>query len=403
MNSTSVFPKLGKLLPPLLALLIPLGICTQPCQSKFMRVEVTKVPITRLLTNLETKAKSTSLGRKDRAMLEFQIGRLHSMAYAVKTEEIPCKQDSLTEASSGHSEHDGKPEPAPFFGHGVSDYKQFIPNKAPDSSAESKAQEHLKLALQHLSKAVQLDPALMQAKLGLAWCLDQSGQKSKAVPLYREVLENRFEVESNKSGFRGTSVVEETAGYLLKILDPAKDAKEIAEVTKMKEQVQTRYRAVTPIVVALKPGLSQKHMMKSTDVPFDLDGNGMRVNRVWPTADAGWLVFDSTGNGRIDSGLQLFGCSTFWIFWRDGYEALSALDDDRNGLIDGKELEGLAIWQDLNCDGISNTGEVKSLRHHGIESLSCRARAGTNGFMHNPEGVKFLSGALGETVDWIVE
>lgn len=392
----------SQLLALIAAILIPLCICTQPCQSKFMRVEVTKVPITRLLTNLEGKLKSAA-DNKDRAILQFQIGRLHSMAYAAKTEDVPVREDSPIDPHPNKEAASKKAHPEPFFGHGHSDYKQFSLTKAPDSAAETKAKEHLKLAIEHLNKAVQLDPELTQAKLGLAWCLDQSGQDSKAIPLYRQVLEKRFEEEKNRGGLFGTSVVEETADYLLKLLDPTKDAREIAEVTKKKEQVQKHYRAVTPIVVALKPGLSQTEMMKRTDVRFDLDGNGPRINRTWPSASAGWLVFDATGSGQIDSGLQLFGCSTFWIFWRDGYEALSALDDDRNGLIDGKERAGLAVWQDLDCDGIAEADEVKSLERHGIEALACQARVGANRFLHNPEGVKFSSGEKGETVDWIVE
>lgn len=392
----------SKLMALIVASLIPLCICTRPCEAKFMRVEVTKVPITRLLTNLEAKAKSAT-DNKDRAMLQFQIGRLHSMAYAAKTEDVPVREDSVIDSHPNKIGASKKPQPEPFFGHGHSDYKQFSLTKAPDSTVEAKAQGHLKLAIEHLNRAVQLDPELIQAKLGLAWCLDQSGQDAKAIPLYKQVLEKRFEEEKNRGGLFGTSVVEETADYLLKLLDPAKDAREIADVKRKKEQVQKSYRAVTPIVVALKPGLSQKEMMKSSDVRFDLDGNGPRINHTWPSANAGWLVFDATGNGKIESGLQLFGCSTFWIFWRDGYEALSALDDDRNSLIEGKERSGLAIWQDLDCDGIAETDEVKSLERHGIEALSCQARAGANGFLHNKEGVKFSSGENGETVDWIVE
>lgn len=99
----------SKLLALIAAILIPLCICTQPCESKFMRVEVTKVPITRLLTNLEGKAKSSPGGNKDRGMVEFQIGRLHSMAYAMKTEEaiwqdLDC--DGLAEADEVKSLED---------------------------------------------------------------------------------------------------------------------------------------------------------------------------------------------------------------------------------------------------------------------------------------------------------
>jgi hypothetical protein len=43
---------------------------------------------------------------------------------------------------------------------------------------------------------------------------------------------------------------------------------------------------------------------------------------------------------------QLFGSRTWWIFFRDGYEALSVLDDNRDGQLTGAEMEGIAVWVD---------------------------------------------------------
>jgi hypothetical protein len=45
-------------------------------------------------------------------------------------------------------------------------------------------------------------------------------------------------------------------------------------------------------------------------------------------------------------------------------------DRDRNGLVEGPELEGLYAWEDLDGNGVADPGEVASLRELGIIYLS---------------------------------
>lgn len=72
-------------------------------------------------------------------------------------------------------------------------------------------------------------------------------------------------------------------------------------------------------------------------------------------------MFDGDGKGRINSVLQLFGNVTFWMFWRNGYEAMRALDDNGDGSPAGGELAGLGPWRDENGNGVSERGEVRAL------------------------------------------
>jgi len=187
------------------------------------------------------------------------------------------------------------------------------------------------------------------------------------------------------------------------LLDAKTDAKEIADIEAKKAEVDKQFRTVTPIVVSLRAGVSRADLMTDARISFDLDGNGPKNYSHWPSKDAGWLVYNKDGSGSVSSGLDLFGTSTFWIFWSHGYEALSALDSDNNGLIEGREAEGLAIWQDRNNNAISEPGEVRTLRDCGIASLSCASEVGADGFHSNAEGVCFTDGKVGETVDWILE
>lgn len=72
----------------------------------------------------------------------------------------------------------------------------------------------------------------------------------------------------------------------------------------------------------------------------------------------------------------MFGSVTFWIFWRDGYEALRSLDDDQDGILSGAELRGMALWQDRNGNGVSDEqGEVRSVAEWGITAISCAGEA----------------------------
>jgi tetratricopeptide (TPR) repeat protein len=365
-------------------------------EGKFASVELQKVPISKLLSNLETRVNLPKVTADDKAMLEFQIGRLHSMAYAARTEEMECRKNVAAESTPGSFAYE------PWWGYGATGFRQFTVEAESDKAKLAAAKAHLNQAIVHLKKALALKPSLDQAKLALAWCLDQSERKSEALPLYREVVKASFEREKNKAGFHGTSVVEETVGYIIPLLDPKKDAKEIADLQSKKDLVSNTFRTVTPIVVPLRAGLANAQLMQPAQIVFDLDGNGPRKYSSWPSADAGWLVYDGSGSGSVSSGLELFGASTFWIFWRNGFEALSALDADNNGVIEGSEKQGLAIWRDANCDGVSDRGEVRSLDACGIESLSCRASEGENGFLQSRDGVRFKNGDVGQTVDWLL-
>src|SRR5690349_922453 len=97
----------------------------------------------------------------------------------------------------------------------------------------------------------------------------------------------------------------------------------------------------------------------------------------------------------------MFGNVTFWIVWPDGYEALLALDDNRDGILTGAELQGLAVWNDHNGNGISEPGEVISVEALGIQSISCRSQTDATGMHWSREGVSFINGLSRPTYDWI--
>jgi hypothetical protein len=162
--------------------------------------------------------------------------------------------------------------------------------------------------------------------------------------------------------------------------------------------------AITPIVLPLDYGREMSSLLSpGSSTGFDLDGTGRSQRWPWLNRDTGVLAWNPSGDGRIDSGRQLFGSVTWWIFFDDGYQALDALDDNRDGRLSGSELNGLVVWTDRNGDGVSDKGEVTPVATIGIVSLSCRANATDSGCPASADGARFADGRVLPTYDWITE
>jgi hypothetical protein len=243
-------------------------------------------------------------------------------------------------------------------------------------------------------------------RLGYAWCLDRAGRIGEAIPLYRRIIADAWATEGKARSageFPGwQAVTAEAAGYLIPHLDPAKDAAELATLRGRLDQLIRLPRPITPIVVPLDDRATPAAIVdESADVRFDLDGSGRRDPWQWITPRAGWLVYDHAGAGGIDSGLQLFGSVTFWLFWSHGYEAMRALDDDGDGRLAGSELRHLALWVDADGDGRSDPGEVRALQDHGVVVLSTRfvEGGGPSVAAWSPHGVTLADGRTRPTFD----
>jgi hypothetical protein len=105
----------------------------------------------------------------------------------------------------------------------------------------------------------------------------------------------------------------------------------------------------------------------ASTVFFDFDGDGFKERTGWVKADDGMLAIDLNGNGLIDNGGELFGQPA-----RDGYEVLETYDTFADGVIDAKDatFARLRIWRDLDQDGVTDAGELKTLTESGITSIS---------------------------------
>lgn len=159
----------------------------------------------------------------------------------------------------------------------------------------------------------------------------------------------------------------------------------------------------TPIVMHLSEFRALNRLTDSSvTTTFDLDGSGRNLRWSWLQPDTALLVWDPAGEGKITSGRQLFGSVSWWLMFGNGYDALDALDDNRDGELSGNELAGLGVWQDRDQDGISDPGEVRTLAQAGVAAISTRSDCEEDGCPAATKGVRLSDGRVLPTYDWIV-
>ncbi len=116
----------------------------------------------------------------------------------------------------------------------------------------------------------------------------------------------------------------------------------------------------------------------SRTVMFDFNANGFPVLTEWVGPEDGLLV-RPYADGCID-GSCLFGSASAF---NDGYDALAALDADRNGQLEGAELNGLKVWKDANSNAAVDDGEVLTLDGLGITSIGVSDKGLQGTFVRN--------------------
>lgn len=354
--------------------------------AQFLQADLAKVPIGKLITNLEKQVEA----KPDDAELLQHLARAHGMAYAKNL----ADDDKVEQA---------KEDKKLWFGY-EPDFVPYAKTTKEGKADAEVAKAHLASAIAAYEKALKIRKDDATLLLGYGWCLEQAGKKAEAVKAYRDAVAGFWKKDKDMDGVFGPVGTVEAAGYLLPLLDAKEDAAEIADLNRKRAKIEGLPRAITPIAIGLSPGATLADVeAPDLTVDFDADGSGRRIPWSWISPDAAWLVYDNNGTGQIDSAIQFFGNRTFMLFLEDGYAAMRVLDADADGQLSGTELQGLALWQDQNSNGVSDAGEVKSLTEYGIKSLSAKPQRHASGIPFAPEGVRFKDGRVAPSFDVLLK
>jgi hypothetical protein len=371
------------------------------------------VPVQRLLENV---GKYVAQNPKD-ARGHYTLGRIHSLAFARSMAEVRVVvKDAGTQT----------PLPLPGF----APYESILERRAESQAKpDAAALGHLGESVRHYGHATQLARKEALYWLGLGWMLEQGAPfaaevdapflkppkrvsaerwRQKAREAYRRAYNLAVDRDLRQESFgpaADASISLEAGEGILRLLPrgPLSRTHRL-EANRVRETVRALHRkprVVTPILFPLN-GRDSLDTLVGTgpEVTFDLAGDGRPERWPWVGPGAGILVWDPEKKGRITSGRQLFGSFTWSMFWRDGYEPLAALDDDRDGWLAGRELNGLAVWQDRNGNAVSEPGEVLSLAEMDIERVAVRSAGRIAGTLCNPRGMQRRDGTYLPTYDW---
>jgi len=133
------------------------------------------------------------------------------------------------------------------------------------------------------------------------------------------------------------------------------------------QAAQAQPQQSDPLVLDLNGDGIDLAAVKSGAV-FDIDGDGKADRTAFVRGDDALLAFDANGNGRIDSGRELFGDQEGDA---NGFDKLSRYDTNRDGVIDQDDeiYSRLVLLRDLNGDGHVSGDEIVSLREAGVRAL----------------------------------
>lgn len=142
--------------------------------------------------------------------------------------------------------------------------------------------------------------------------------------------------------------------------------------TEKVEAPQDWLDVAAPIVLDLDGDGVELTSFHESSTFFDIDADGFAENTGWVGADDGLLAIDLNGDGNI-------GHADEFVFTRHApgtdsdLEALAqAFDTNGDLILDANDTDWskFRVWQDLNQDGVSDSGEVKNLSEWGITSLN---------------------------------
>jgi hypothetical protein len=364
-------------------LLVLFGLA--PLSARFARPQ--DVPVERLITNV----KAFLAENPDSAEAWYLMGRIYYLGLSRKVESV-----------SVFGEREGLPSIAPYqMGEeGKLAAKAVLPYVIEGRKALAKARELDDGNGLYVLTQTSLEMEYRKLKEGgffkeEAEAPEPFGEEELAagfLKAFRLTAEKDAALSNQPLLGLGSLVSFEAGENYLALRPEGEAAKEVAAHL---ETLRNLPRGpITPLVFSLRrSAVSWEDVIDARKrVRFDLTGLSLDAEYPWPRPDAAFLVWDPKGEGDIKDGTDLFGYFTWAVFWRDGFQPLQMLDDNRDGVLSGAELEGLAAWTDRNGNGRSESGEVTPLSSLGVVSLKTRPDGRDGPHLFCRDGVQDASG-----------
>lgn len=134
-----------------------------------------------------------------------------------------------------------------------------------------------------------------------------------------------------------------------------------------------------PVVIDLDGDGVELITLEDSSVNFDFDDDGFLERSAWAGSDDGLLMYDADNNGEITQADEI-ALASLTPGEDTDIEALEALfDSNNNGKLDAGDADWnkFKVWQDINSNGVVDSGELKSLSSAAIASIGFQLRADT--------------------------
>lgn len=160
------------------------------------------------------------------------------------------------------------------------------------------------------------------------------------------------------------------------------DEDEIEEKIKEKDkefrEAETQAPQRDPLIIRYTENDNEFLTDLTNGVNFDLDNNGFDEKTAWISEADCFLALDINGNEKIDNGSELFGDKFVMPNGNTsstGFEALASLDANGDTFINEEDtiFTELKVWFDLNHNGKTDKGELRTLSEEHIVSIDLNA------------------------------
>ena len=111
--------------------------------------------------------------------------------------------------------------------------------------------------------------------------------------------------------------------------------------------------------------------LEDSNAAYDIRGDGFRYNLSWVDADDGILAYDQDGDGQISKRGEI-SFVDYFEGARTDLEGLRHFDTNGDNQLTSadEEWSKFRVWQDLDGDGVSDPGELRTLDEAEIRSIS---------------------------------